>query len=244
MREFWNIGSFVIAVEKFVLATTMLLFMPGVCAAQEESLTACLEKLATVPGFAILADKVALGAGKDTTPRMLADPSLANNTERPVIGKWAAARADCLKANSRFGNQVYRPPLQAFSMDAENKIMAAVVELYDLKISYGEFNRRRQAIDQDLREKTAQLGRQIQQQGLAYEQADRVARERDRMQRDIEEAERQATQARQQAEQAQENSAPVSRRQTFADAPRRYQSAPITVNRNCYRFGGRITCTN
>ncbi len=224
-----------------LLALVLLLPQHAVCAAQEISLAACLEKLAAVPGFAILADKVALGAGKNTAPRMLADPSLANNTERPVIGKWAAARADCLKANSRFGNEVYRPPLQAFSMDAENKIMAAAVELYDLKISYGEFNRRRQAIDQDLREKTAQLGRQIQQQGLAYEQADRAAREHDRMQRDIEEAERQA---RQQAEQAQENSAPVSRRQTFPDAPRRYQSAPITVNRNCYRFGGRITCTN
>ena len=119
-----------------LLAAVLLLPLHGVCAAQEMSLASCHEKLAAAPGFAILADKVALGAGKNTTPRMLADPSLANNTERPVIGKWAAARADCVKANSRFGNEVYRPPLQAFSMDAENKIMAVAVELYDLKISW------------------------------------------------------------------------------------------------------------
>ena len=225
-----------------LLALMLLLLMHGLCAAQQ-GLASCLDKLAPDPAFALLARKLALGMAAGATPAMLADTSLANDKERPVIAEWAAARAECLKADSRYGNAVYRPPLQAFGIDAENKVMAAAVELYDRKIPFGEFNRRRETIAEELRGKAAQLSRKIQLQTTTLEQADRQTREREQMQREIDEAERQATLARQQAEQAQAAAARRSVRRSGADGPRRYQPAPIAPNRNCYRFGNRLACT-
>ena len=226
-----------------LLAMTLLLLMHGLCAAQQDSLAACLDKLVPDPAFGLLAGKLALGTATSATPAMIADASLANNKERPVIADWAAARAECLKANSRYGNAVYRPPLQAFGIDAENKVMAAAVELYDRKISFGEFNRRREAIAEERRGKAAQLSRQIQAQTTAQEQADRQMREREQMQRDIDEAERQATLAQQQAGQAREAAARLSTRRSGPDGLRRHQPAPVVPFRNCFRFGNRIACT-
>jgi hypothetical protein len=226
-----------------LLAMALLLLMHGLCAAQQDSLAACLDKLVSDPAFALLAGKLALGTATSATPAMFADTSLASNKERPVIADWGAARAECLKANSQFGNAVYRPPLQAFGIDAENKVMAAAVELYDRKISFGEFNRRREAIAEERRGKAVQLSRQIQAQTTAQEQADRQMREREQMQRDIDEAERQATLAQQQAGQAREAAAQLSTRRSGPDGLRRHPPAPVVPFRNCFRFGNRIACT-
>ena len=225
------------------LAMTLLLLIHGLCDAQQTSLASCIDKLAADPGFAQLAGKLAVGAATDKAPTIV-DTSLANNTERQVIAEWAAARAECLKADSRYGNAVYRPPLQAFGIDAENKVMAAAVELYDRKISFGEFNRQRQAIAEELRGKAAHLRQEIQSQRTAQEQADRQTREREQMQREVDEAERQAALARRQAEQAQEATARLTTRPSRPDGARRHELAPIVPYRNCFRFGSRITCTS
>jgi hypothetical protein len=221
----------------------LLLLLPVVYAAEQDSLPGCLQKLSADRRFEVLTGKLALGAETQLAPALLADNSLANDKERPIISNWAAARADCVKASSRFGNDVYRPPLQAFSLDAENKVLAAAVELYNRKISFGEFNRRREAIADEVRTKTAQLNRQIQSQSAAFEQADRQAREREQMQREVEEAERQAALAQQQAQQAQEANARLAARSRWQSGPPRQSIAPSVPTRNCFRFGSRITCT-
>lgn len=226
-----------------VLAMTLLLVMHGYCAAQSESLAACLAKLASEAGLAAIANKVSLGMAATMTPSMLADTSVAGNHERPVISKWAAARAECLKADAKFGTEVYRPPMQAFGIDAEHKVMASAVDLYDKKISFGEFNRRRETVAEELRGKAAQLNRQIQQQSMAFEQADRQTREREQMQREIDEAGRQASIARQQAEAAQQAAARRSVRPNAPSGARPYQPPPFMAARNCFRFGNRIACT-
>ena len=226
-----------------LLALTLLLLMHGLCAAQSESLAACLDKLAAESRFALIAGKLSLGMASNAKPAMLADSSTASNKERPVIAEWAAARADCLKADSKFGNEIYRAPMQTFGIDAEHKVMAAAVELYDQKISFGEFNRRREAVAGELRAKTVELNRRIQQQGTTFEQADRQARERDQIQRELDEAAWQATMARQQAERAQEAAARRGVRPNASYGVRPYQRAPVVSARNCFRFGDRITCT-
>ena len=231
------------AAKMRLLAMTLLFLMHGHCAAQSESLAACLDKLAADSRFALIAGKLSLGMAANPKPAMLADSSTANNKERPLIAEWAAARAECLKADSKFGNETYRAPMQTFGIDAEHKVMAAAVELYDQKISFGEFNRQREAVAEELRGKAVELNRRIRQQSVAFEQADQQARERDQMQREIEEAAWQATIARQQAERAQEAAA---RRGVRPNAPygvRPYQRAPGVSARNCFRFGDRIACT-
>lgn len=202
-----------------------------------------MERLAADSKFAPLAGKVSLGMTANAVPPRRADASFASDSERPVIAEWAAARGECIKAYSRYGNAAYRPPLQAFGIDAENKVMAAAVALYNRAISFGEFDRRRQAVAEELRAKAADLSRSIQLQRTAQEQADRLTREREQTQREIEEAERQATAAWQKAEQAQEGAARLPARAYRQGAPRRFQPAPIVPYRNCFRFGARLTCT-
>ena len=94
----------------------LLLLLPVVPIAAQDLLPACLDKLAADRRFEPLAGKLALGANAKVAPALLAETSLATDKERPLILNWAAARAECLKASSRFGNDVYRPPLQAFSI--------------------------------------------------------------------------------------------------------------------------------
>ena len=215
----------------------------GYCHAQQASLASCMDRLSTDPGFAVLAGKLAVGTATNAAPGMLADSSLANRRERRVISEWAAARGECIKADSRYGHEVYRPPLQTYGIDAENKVMAAAVALYNREISFGEFNRQRQIIALELRGKEADLSRQIQTQRTVQEQADRQTREREQTQRAIEEVELQATMARQEAAQAQKDAAWLSARGNRRDQQRSRQPAAVASPRNCFRFGSRLTCT-
>lgn len=224
-------------------AMWFVLFLPVHCCAQQTSLASCLDRLASVPAYALIAGKLALGSGASTASVMLADTTVPNNREREVISEWAAARAECVKADSRFGNATYRPPLQTFGIDAENRVMAAAVDLYDLKISFGEFNQRRQLIAEDLRVKIASLQRQIQSQQSAQEQADRLTREREQTQREIEETRRQVELARQQAAQAQEVAGRAPARPSGQERVLRPQPVRIVTYRNCFRFGDRTICS-
>jgi hypothetical protein len=199
-----------------------------------------MEKLRAEAGFAPLAGRLAVGAHAEITPAMLADASMATARERQAISRWAEARAECIRTESRYGNATYRAPLQTYALDAENKLMAAIVELHDGKISYGEFNRVRQAIADEKRAKSADLSRRMDAQRAGQEQADRQAREREQARQAIEEAEWQASMARQRAEQALQSVPPPARRPQEA---RRDWVAPRVPNRGCFRFGSRIACT-
>jgi hypothetical protein len=227
-----------------MLAMVLLFLTHGLCAAQQDALAACLNGLSSDPGFTLLANKLVVGVVTTSTPAVAADASLATNKELPVIAQWAAARAECLRADSRYGNAIYRPPLQTFGIDAENKVLAAAVELYNRTISYGEFNQRRHAIAEEFRGKAADLRRQIQTQNTALQQADDQAREREQMQREIERAEWDATLARQQSEQARAAAARSSARPIGPDGLRRRQPWPVTPYRNCFRFGSQLSCTS
>ena len=220
----------------------LLMLLPASAVAQQETLAACLDKLAAAHAFASLGGKLSLGSRAAPTPPMLADTTVASAKERPVIAAWAGARAECVRSESRYGNDAYRPPLQAFGIEAENRVLTAAAELHDGKASYGEFNRTREAIAEELRGKSARLNRQIQMQTTAYERADRQTREREQMQREIDEAERQTTLAQQRAAQLQEESARAAALRVAPYGPPRLPMAPVPV-RTCYRFGNRIECT-
>jgi hypothetical protein len=226
-----------------IFSLVIFSFLSGLCAAQHESLDSCMDQLPAVPAYAVIAGKLAMGAGAYATSAMLADTTLANNRERQVVADWAAARAECVKADSRFGNDIYRPPIQTFGIGAESRVMAAAVELYDRKISFGEFNQRRQIIAEELRAKVTSLQRQIQSQLSAQEQADQLTREREQMQREIEEMRRQAELARRQSAEAQGAAGVIPTRPSSQERILRPLPPRIVLNRYCFRFGDRIICT-
>jgi hypothetical protein len=202
-----------------------------------------MDRLADDPRFAVLAGKLALGTVGRSPPGTLADASLAGGKERDALPAWAAARGECIKAESAYGNALYRPPLQAQAIDAENKVMAEAVALYNRDISYGEFNRRRQEIAEEQRAGAAEVSRQLQSQRTAQEQADRQARERDQMQRQVEEAQSQAALARQESLRVQQSAARLAAPAERREGPRIPPPLPNARLRNCYRFGSSVTCT-
>src|SRR3982751_5199386 len=193
--------------------------------------------LAADPKLTSLSGKVSLGSAASVSSTMLGDRSVPNRNEREAIGNWAAARSECVKGASREGNDVYRPPLLTYNIEAENKVMAALSELHNGKISFGEFNQRRQAIADELRDKSAALNRRIQDQRAAEEQAGQRARENEQTQKEVQELERQASLAQQQAQEANERRIRPRRIQPYGVRPPAFGA--IRPYRDCFQFGSR-----
>ncbi len=234
-------------------ALPCLLFAAGVCDAQQDALTKCLAGLETDARFAAIAGKIALGARADAAPEMLADMSTAAGKQVRAVADWTAARSECVSAEAAFGNASYRPPLQSFRLEAESGIIEAAADLHDRRLSFGGFNRRRQAIAVELRGRIAGLSRQIQAQRTAQEQADQQAREKQQLQRSLDEAERlaamaqqQATRAQQEADQARRDRRSARRPSAPASQPYRMQRprvAPPVPYASCFQLDGRTICT-
>ncbi len=210
----------------------------------------CLSRLETDSRFAAIVGKLVLGARADATPAMLADLTAPAGRQVPALADWTAARSDCIGAEAAFGNASYRPPLQAFRLEAEGDIIEAAADLHDRRMTFGEFNRRRQAIDVELRGRISGLSRQIQAQRAAQEQADQQAREKQQLQRALEEAERQAVTAQQQAARAQQEADQARRPARRPPAPasqpyrmHRPRIAPTVPYASCFQLDGRVICT-
>jgi flagellar biosynthesis GTPase FlhF len=224
-----------------------LLLASDICVAQQDRLTACFQNLASRPQFSSISAKLDIGTAARSSPAMLSDNSIAKDNERRAIADWAAARAECLQAAHQEGTALYRPPLLAYGIEAENKVLAAAVDLYDRKISFGEFNRRRQVISEEQHSKAGALSRQIQEQRAAHEQADRHARDTEELRRELQEVERQAALAQQQALAAQQAQETAARGAAARAANRQTVQPPVFRGTrpysDCFRFGGRIVCT-
>lgn len=221
-----------------------LLFLSGIIYAQQNPAGLCLEGLVTDSRFITIAEKVAINAVEDTTFAMLANQSLANERERKAISEWVTARAGCIKAGSAYLQQTYLPQIYAWIQESENSLLATAIELYNGKLSFGEFNRRRKATAVEIDNKLAALLQQEQARAQARQQAQQQSVEA-----------QQATQ--QQAREAQEAQAELARQQAATQflLNRMGQSQPNpfqipmpptprpTVNTNCYQIGNQWNCT-
>lgn len=225
------------------------LLASAVCQAQQDALTSCLSGLENDARFAAVAGRIALGARADATPQMLVDRSAPAGRQVQAIAEWIAARSECARAEAAFGNAGYRPPLLAYRLEAEGRVIEAAADLHDRTMSFASFNRRRQEIAAELRGRIDDLSRQIQSQRAAMAQADREARERQQAQRSLEEAERQAALARQEADLARQQADRAQRPASRPAAPaesyrmRRPRIAGPVPYASCFQLDGRIICT-
>lgn len=218
-------------------AASLLLLLPALACAQHAELHVCLDRLAGDTRFKSLAGKLDAGVrARPSSP--LANSELATAADSRALKTWIAARGKCVESAEQEGNAVYRPPLTAIAIDAERRTLAEATALAEQKISFGEFNRRREAIDGDRQRKAAALNRRIQDQAAAFE-ADQRTRELEQVQRDAQEAERQANLAQQQL------AGIEARRASRRYVPRQpVVPAPIDsfAYRTCLNRGSRIVC--
>jgi hypothetical protein len=237
--------------KSLALALIVAAILARPCLAQQDPLVDCLKGLAADTRFTPIAAKLAINAATDTTFPMLADQTIANGAEQKAISDWATARAECVKGGEAHWQQHYPPQLHALAIEAENMMMALAVDLYNKKITFGEFNKRRQVAADEVRNKIVAMVQHLQSEKQAREKAEREARQRSQWQ-----AQQQAQQA-QLAREQMEAQDDIARRQaamgillgrmgaTPAYAPMRPYQMPTrpSVNTNCSQTGNQLNCT-
>jgi len=179
-----------------ILAFVALMIASFACFALDDASDSCDAASANDARFALIASKLPL-AGASLVPfQMLANESRPNPKEQKAIAEYVSAHRECVRRAEAFRT---RNPahINAMLSEGENKIIAAFVDLYNKKLTYGAANRRLQAINDDYRIKIAFAMEQIRSGQAAAQQA-----ERDR-QTAAQQAERdrQAAQARDEAAQ-------------------------------------------
>ena len=227
-------------------AVVSLLAALSPCHAQQDALGKCLDQLTADARFAPIARKLTVGTVPFAPPPVAIDTTYPDKRELQAIGEWAAARGECVKAANRFGNATYRPPLQAIGIEAENRVLAATEVLYNRKMTWGEFNRERQAIAVEQGARVAAFRQRVQSQQAAQEQSARQAREREQLQKAIEETERLTSATQEQTAQARQRQEDALRRAAGARGNRPYPSLPPPsprTYRDCFAFDNRIVCT-
>ena len=112
--------------------------------------------------FKLISKKIPL-IPKDTTLEQLADTSKPTNEEKVELAKFQQFRS---RIDER-GNQVvmiymkpetYATALVAIRRDFQDKTEAALIELNAGKITFGQFNKKRRDINEDMAAKQVQLG--------------------------------------------------------------------------------------
>ncbi|MDB5809095.1 MAG: hypothetical protein JWN94_1217 [Betaproteobacteria bacterium] len=223
------------------LALLVLISAANACYAQQSPLEGCIAKLESDSRFSTLRNKLALGPTARASPNLAANVNMPTDKERTAIKNWSTARKKCVDEAQGEGNAVYRPPLVTYAIEAERQVLAAAAELYDRKISYGDFQRQREDYNEQMQRKVVGLRRQIQNQNSAFAESDARARERQLLQKDVDEAERLASIAQQQA---QNPSPPPSNQTQYRRYPSfRPDAENIGPYRNCVNLGTRVVCS-
>jgi hypothetical protein len=189
-----------------------------------------------------LRKKVALGPASRVSASLTENADTPTDKERASLKAWTAARNKCVDQVQREGNAEYRPPLVTYAIEAERQLTSAASQLYDRKISFGDFERQREEINEKMQTKVGGLKRQIQQQNVTFSDTDARARQTQQMQKDVDEAERQAQLAQQQQTQT-----PNPPARTYSEfrryAPIRPDPAAVGPYRNCVNLGTRVVCS-
>ena len=109
---------------------------------QAQSFQACNQRVAAEPELAPLKDKLSLLSYTEQTFQMKTNSSKPNEDEKKLIVRWLELRDQCWKADSDIRNRF--PPEFRSNLESTTRILEELaLMLYDGKITYGEFARKR-----------------------------------------------------------------------------------------------------
>ena len=140
----------------------------------------CFSKLATESRFAPISGKMTLRAIPKSTFAMLADESFPTELERKLIADWATAVEECGPVGESYRQSNYPSQLIALVNNTKNIFLENVINLYNRKISYGQFNRRRQSIFDETRARATEIVQRLRAQQQAQQQAQEQRRQEQR----------------------------------------------------------------
>ena len=200
----------------------------------EDPSRTCFQNLAHETRFAPIADKMAITNVRETTFAMLANESLPKPEERPVIADLIGAQQACFQDGDLWRQKNYPPQIVAIVAESFNTGVATAADLYNGKLSYGAFNKQRQALADEARNRVAAVVQQIQSQRHAEQQMQKQTREAQQAQ---------ANAAREQAvlQLLLKNMTPPP----VQPLPVQLYQVPIkpSVHTDCYQMGDHMRCT-
>lgn len=110
--------------------------------------------------------KVALSSSASQPFSMLADSTTPSKEEAQSLLDWGSKREQCVKANPFPSNNPYRQHV----IEGFNATQSILIELYNGRITYGQFARQRQEIARIVEARTQQMTDQYQQQQYQQQQ--------------------------------------------------------------------------
>ena len=229
------------ATHRIIVFCVLLTAMASALAQQDPSAD-CFINLASDSRFTPISGKMAIGAPPKSTFTMLADESFPSDSERKLIADWATAVEDCGPLGESYRQNNYPPHLLALVNESKNIFVGMVIDLYNRKIPYGQFNRRRQSTFDEIRARATEIVQRLQAQQQAQQEAQQQAQQ-------------QSQEARYQAQQAQQAQEDANNRQTAlyllnqmrmnqprALVPYQMRTRPSTTT-NCHWIGDFLNCT-
>ena len=133
----------------------------------------CVRSLVGDQEFAPIANKMAIGGVSAQTFEMLSATLRLDDTEKPIVAKWVAARQRCFSLTSQWAQQNEMPAiLWAARAQEFTETMNLSADLYNGKITYGEFAQRRaRAKDRAEADYNAEVDRMADRQSQRLQRA-------------------------------------------------------------------------
>jgi hypothetical protein len=224
----------------------------------------CLLDASDDPEFSRLARKLPLVDPDHITFSMLANDALPTPADRKRISDWFDKRQQCWRDNEGFHRTQWRPEIFQLAVEGNDGMQAIGVDLYNLKISYAQANKRIQQLGSTITERMMAILKQYQAEAAAQKEAADEAAERQRAEaarlasdeeRRQELIEARAAQERAYAD-AQATQQQLLRQQRallLQNALRAMQPQPVQITpvvpipqthtTNCYTYANNTSCT-
>lgn len=131
----------------------------------------CFTDLADRPEFQLLAGKLALVITGQQTFVMLSDTSKPNVKEKTVIAKWVKAQQDCFVMFVDWRKQYNLTPALVALSDAEHSsFLNLTADLYNGKLTYGEYAKARADIRAQTQQQWAKVVQHLREQEAAADE--------------------------------------------------------------------------
>lgn len=150
---------------KLKMMLVMLVLLSHTLHAVADPMGDCIAALANDDALQPIADKVALSGDSDRAFFMMANNSHPTASEKVVILDWGNKRERCLSNNPPPQNPVTHILVEGF-----RTVQSMILDLYNGDVSYGEFNRRRQDLNNAQQAMLQQVINQYQQQQFQQRQ--------------------------------------------------------------------------
>lgn len=121
---------------------SLILLLPTLCFA--DNADQCYERLVTMPQLSPIANKMSFPDISKASFEQLANTDKATDQEKPLIAKYAEGSKICFELDMSLQPYNLHPRAKTTLNEYQSNKISNLIDLYNQKISYGEFIKQRQ----------------------------------------------------------------------------------------------------